>query len=1018
MATAKDSSAAKIFNIPSGSGFAASLVAGILAETGGDPLKLSQYKILLPTRRGCRVVRDMFLQQSEGKPLVLPRLQTLGDIDEDELSLQLQDPSDIDEFLDLKPAMPGTRRRLLLAQMVQQKDKTLAYGQALGLADTLARLLDQVETEGLSLTNLPKLVPEADLATHWQQTILFLKIISEEWPKILAERGMMGAAARRDALLRLQAKAWEQNPPTGHTIAAGSTGSLPATALLLKTIAGLPQGRIILPGLDQDMDVDGWNAVDESHPQATLKNLLHHIGVERDQIPVFFAAADKSKDRSKIGRRKLASQMMRPATESHSWMGLQPDDVGLQQPEDQQILQQNLWQVTCDTPEEEARLIALALRRTLETPGKTAALITPDRNLARRVSMACRRWGIEVDDSAGIPLGDTAIGTFLLLILEACSKNLAPAALLPLLQHELCGFGQNQTAREETIHALDRLLLRGPKPGPGITGLQQRLDARAADERTGPKLAPHISQITEIINKIDNNLSPLLQHKFRNGPELLRALIGAAEGIADSPGLSGPERLWRGAAGETASLFLSDLIIHADVLPAVNMRELGEILSRMMAGLPVRTPVGVHPRLLVLGQLEARLVQPDLMIIGGLNEGSWPPDPGQDPWMSRPMHKDFGLPPPERSIALAAHDFVQCFCADQVIMTRPARIDGKPTLPSRWLQRLATVLRASQYNDPALFPPEAQNLLALARLGDQEPAPQAATRPAPVPPAGHRLTKLSVTQVETLMTNPYGIYAKEILRLSKLDPIEKPVGSAERGTFVHDVLHTFTEAHKDYIPDNAVQIIKDLGRTARAHMADDSSAWDYWWPRFENLAASFIIHERQWRQDAKPAFSEIKGTLNLPAGNSTLALNVRADRIDRMNDGTYAIIDYKSAGDYKPKALKDGSKPQLPLEALILDQGGFKDIPSGGRSGYIAYWKLTGTRKGTEVTALNDTDGLADLLETTNEGFLGLIQAYADANTPFACRPDPARIPAYDDYKHLARVDEWANDDDVQEDAA
>ncbi len=989
---------------------------GILEEAGDDPLALAQYKILLPTRRGCRVVRDMFLRLSDGKPLILPTLQTLGDIDEDELSLQLETPEDLAEFLKLKPAMPGTRRRLLLARMVQQRDKTLQYGQALGLADTLARLLDQVETEGLNLNDLSGLVTDNDLATHWQHTIVFLEIISKVWPAILEERGYMGPAQRRDALLRLQAKIWENHPPAGQIIAAGSTGSLPATGLLLKTIAQLPQGRVILPGVDQDMDQAGWDAIDEGHPQATLRNLLQLIGIDRAQIPLWNAAAKNSEERSKKARHLLASQMMRPATQTQSWTGLQPESLGLHSTDDIQKLQQNLWHIDCATPEEEARLISLALRQALETPGQTAALITPDRNLARRVSMACRRWGIEVDDSAGIPLGDASIGTFLLLLLEACSKNLAPSALLPLLQHELCGFGQNQSAREDAISHLDRYILRGPRPAPGIDGLRQRAEAVLAG-RDAAKLAPLAGQINEIIDKIDQSLTPLLQQNYQPGQAILAALITAAENLAHSPALPGDQRLWRGAAGESASNFLSDLLGHADELPAMPLRDMGEILSRMMAGIPVRTPVGVHPRLLVLGQLEARLVQTDLMILGGLNEGSWPPDPGQDPWMSRPMRRQFGLPAPERSIALAAHDFVQCFCADRVIMTRAARVDGKPTLPSRWLQRLDTVLQAARLPAGLLCPPAAQELLALARLGDQSTDVTPATRPAPVPLAEHRLKRISVTQVETLMTNPYGLYAREILRLPKLDPIEKPVDSAARGNFVHDVLHTFIKAYPEQLPDNAVQIIVDLGHAQRTAMADDSGAWDYWWPRFERLAESFVGQEEKWRQDARTGETEIKGRLDISINNNSLAVSVRADRIDRMHDGTYAVIDYKSAGEYKKSAMKSGAQPQLPLEAMILEQGGFEALPAGAVS-YVGYWKLTGGRKGIELIALKNEDGLREIIESTAQGFQDLLETYARADTPFSCRPDPTRAPRFDDYKQLSRFDEWAHDEDNEGEAA
>lgn len=1006
----------KVFNIPAGTGVTAALVRGILAEAGDDPLALASYRILLPTRRGCRVVRDMFLQHTGGKPLILPTLQTLGDIDEDELTLQLHRPEDVAEFLALRPAMPATRRRILLARLVQQKDKTLPFGQALGMADQLANLLDQVETMGLDLSDLPGLVRDGDLAIHWQKTITFLDIISKTWPEIQQSRGFMGPAQRRDKLLRLQARIWAHTPPAGNIIAAGSTGSMPATAALLKTIAALPQGRVILPGLDQELDDDGWAAIEEGHPQATLRNLLQEMGITRAQVPLWNAAAETSQERSKISRRLLAGQMMRPAQKTESWTGLQPADLDMATPDHIEELQQNLWRLDCQNPEEEARLIALLMRQALETPGETAALITPDRNLARRVAMSCRRWGIEVDDSAGIPLGDTAIGTFLLLLLDCASHNVSASTLLPLLQHELCGFGQNQSAREAAISHLDRYILRGPRPAPGSEGLRQHAQS-IFNGRLQQKLAPFISEITDIIDKIDQSLSGLLQQDGQNGLEILKALIAAAEKLADSPGLSGPERLWRGAAGEAASNFLSDLISHGDELPPLRLADMGEILSRMMAGIPVRTPLGVHPRLWILGQLEARLVQADVMILAGLNEGSWPPDTGQDPWMSRPMRRDFGLPAPERSISLAAHDFIQGFCAARVIMTRSTRMDGKPTLPARWLQRLDTVLQAAGLPGDLLTPPAARTLLAVARFDDNSDIVAPASRPAPTPAAEHRLSRISVTQVEKLLNNPYGVYAQQILKLSKLDEVDMAVDARIRGDFVHDVLHRFTTQFPDQLPDQAEQILIDLGHAQRTAMADDSGAWDYWWPRFERLSQSFIAQEKLWRNHARAFYTEIKGVWTLNIQGRPVNVSVRADRIDRMSDGTYAVIDYKTAGDYKESAMISGRQPQLPLEALMIGKGAFADLPPAPVS-YIGYWMLTGKAlKNTDIH-VSEPALLGEVLARTEQGFLQLLDTYARADTAFTCRPDPTRAPRYDDYKHLSRYEEWAHDDDSEGDAA
>lgn len=1017
----------RLYHIPAGSGFAAALVKGILTENkelyGNDPLALTRMRVLLPTRRGCRVVRDMFLQQTAGlgdakaDALLLPRLQTLGDQDEEELALQLRTPEDFAEFAAIRPAIPATKRRLMLARMVQEREKTLAFGQAVGLADSLARLLDQTETEGRSLGNLATLVPEGDLAAHWQEIVKFLEIISIVWPTVLEAEGYISAATRRDKLLRLQARLWEENPPPERIIAAGSTGSLPGTAALLQTIARLPQGAVILPALDTDMPDTAWDALEEGHPQATLKNLLQTLGVPRGDVHLWNAAANENEKCSIKARRQLLSTLMLPAAETHRWTDISAEKDEFLQPEALQELQQNLSVIACESPEEEARLVALALRQTAEQPDKVAALITPDRNLARRVAMACRRWGIEVDDSAGIPLGDSPLGRYLLLIAEACSRQLVAGPLLALLQHDFCGLGVHQGERERLVALLDRYILRGPRFSAGPTGLRHKLDEILQGHHVPPLVREHGDSLHRLIDGIETALSPLLQNPLPQGVALVKALITAAENLADAPAIAGPERLWRGDTGETASVFLSDLIAHADTLPEINLAEFCEFLERTMAGIPVRTPVGVHPRLLILGQLEARLVQPDVMIMAGLNEGTWPPNPADDPWMSRPMRQKFGLPTPERSITLAAHDFSQCFCAPRVIMTRAQSVDGKPTIPSRWLQRLATVLQAAHLPADFLYQEEARTLLGLARQGDIARDIAPAARPQPCPPEQYRLQQISITQIETLMNNPYAIYARDILKLPKLDPVDKAVGAAERGNFVHDVLQDFITLHREQLPPEPVKTITDLGYRRRQALAEDKGSWDYWWPRFESLAFSFVDQEENWRTEARNVALESKAQIELTIGNKTIKLKGRADRIDRMSDGTYAIIDYKTGGTYSPKKIEQGLQPQLPLEAFVLQKGGFADIR--GTVGYIGYWKLAGGHKGCETVALSGTDKLSDLIENTEINLCTLLEAYSDPATPFTCRPRPDLQPRFDDYKLLSRLDEWTHDDTgAEEDVA
>jgi ATP-dependent helicase/nuclease subunit B len=1022
-----------IFNIPSGVPFAASLAQGVLEETKGDPSALARIRILLPTRRACRTVREAFLQQSNGKPLLLPRLQPLGDVEEEELAIGLAGSDLAHDILTLPPAMPPLRRRILLAQIVAALPGfSSGPEQALALADDLGRLMDQVHTEDLSLSALPGLVaPEH--ARHWEITTGFLSILSERWPDILAEHGAIDAADRRNRLLRLLAGYWTNNPPDTPVIAAGSIGSIPATGDLLAAVAQLPQGRIVLPGLDTRMDAASWDRLGDTHPQATLKLLLARIGVRREDVKPWRPTTHDS------ARQILASEMMRPAETSEAWTSLRPFPLSsparlrggelegegllasISTPSGPSPLDppsrkraggefekavEGLERIDAETPEEEARAIALILRHTLETPGRTAALVTPDRTLARRVATACRRWGLEVDDSGGMPLQETETGVYLHLVLHAAVHGLRPSGLLALLRHHLCRAGTDHAALKRQTSLLEKILLRGPTPPPGFEGLRNRAERLRAER---PEMASRLDRAVQLLDRLEPLLADLLT--LASSGEHPAGLwidrhLNAAEALAGDGAQTGADHVWRGEAGEAAAEFFSSLKEEAAHLPAMDGASYLNMLTQLMAGVTVRPRYGTHPRLAILGTLEARLLQADTVILGSLNERSWPPDPGHDPWLSRPMRAQFGLPSPERMIGLAGHDFVQGFCAGHVVLTRSLRQDNAPTVPARWLQRLDTVLRAAGMEPDTLQNSAAQPWLTIARRMDRAAETRPAPRPAPRPPVSARPRELPVTAIETWLQDPYAIYARYVLNLRKLDPLEKPPDAAARGTFLHDVLNRFVTLYPNQLPPDAERVLIDLGRERFGMLADDSGFWRYWLPRFDRIARWLVRHEAEWRESARPFRTEAKGRLTLPGPAGPFTLTARADRIDRLKAGGMAIIDYKSGGQWGEKAMKDARLPQLPLEAIILDQGGF-DGTEEAQTEWLAYWKLTGGMEEGKPTAIAGDD-VRVAAEIAANGLLALIEAYDDPATPYLSLPDPERAPAYQDYAQLARVQEWS----------
>lgn len=990
----------RIYTIPAGMSFVDILAKGIMARANNNPEDLARMQILLPTRRACRSLREAFLRLSNGKPLLLPRMGGIGDVDEEELSLSL---SAAGEALSIPPAIAPLRRLFLLAKLVgARQDYARGPEQDLMLATALGKLMDQIYTEDLDLARLPDLVDRAEFSAHWQVSIKFLEILSLTWPKILREEGVIDAADRRNRLLKHLAARWRTEPPAHPVIAAGSTGSIPATAALLKTIAALPDGGIVLPGLDQVMDDDSWNAMDDTHPQATLRHLLGELQTGRNDVLVWPEAAGSDNQR-RMRLRALTSEIMRPAATAEQWqtigqrLSLTPDDLAMRR-------------YDCANPQEEAAVIALALRGALEkdgTPeedGRTAALVTPDRKLARRVAMACRRWGIEIDDSAGQPLSETRTGTYLRLCMETLCREMRPVPLLDFAKHALC-LPQNVDDWRGEIRALDLSVLRGPAFETGFGAYVKKLDALEQDGR-------NTERFRRTLAFIEQGFAPLTALFDRQSPvpfaQWCDAHVQTAEYFCEA-GI-----LWSEQDGNEAASFFSSLREQADILPDVTAADYLAVIEGAASSISVRPSFGLHPRLMILGQLEARLVEADVMILSGLNENTWPPDPGTDPWMSRPMRKKFGLPPLERSIGLSAHDFAQSLCADHVVLTRSVRVDGTPTVPSRWLQRMDTVLGAMGIEDGLVT---SGPLLSHARKLDHTDKYAPYQRPEPRPPVAVRPRKLSVTQIETWMSDPYSIYARHILKLRALEPLEKELDAAMRGTLVHETLDRFVARYPDAMQDSARADLLSIAREQLDALGLDAAATGFWEPRLGKIADWIVETEKDWRAHWKPSLREAGGELSIDAPAGPFTLRARVDRIDLAPDRREAaIIDYKTGGSFSRAGMKDGKHPQLPLESLILEQGGFADmktVPVGA----LSYWIVNGSGDGGKLVTMDKAADIEDAKDKARDGLERLVAAFDSPDTPYYSLPAPARAPKYNDYEHLARIREWTALDD-SEDAA
>lgn len=978
-----------IFTIPASQPFANSFAKYLIEKTQHNPQELSKYRLLLPTRRACRLLRESFLNLNDGKPILLPQMSPLGDVDEEDLSLMMFGAKA--GFTDIPAEIPSLKRQLLLAAMIR-KVPSFAQGaqHALLLAKELCQFMDQIVVEGLNFSDLHRIVPD-EFSAHWQITLDFLHIIGSVWPTILEEEGLIDPVARRNLLLGSLADLWAESAFDHPVIAAGATGSIPAVARLLGVISQSQNGQVILPGFDASLSVDIWEDITESHPQYSFKKLLQQIGCLPEEVKNLY-------EQDNVSRREyLSTHMMLPAQHTLAW---RDSKIGQQ---DIDTMLSGVEYYACKTQHEEALLIALKMREVLVTPEKTVSLITPDRNLAHRVSVTMKRWGVDVDDSAGQRLVDIRLGKFITLAKNCAVKAFDPIQFLSLLKMSLCRFGYAQEQYNRLLQLVEEVLLRQDNVIMTLGQLQKYSEGGELEEF----IAKYLQAIEPLV-KLDSQEN----HSFST---FLRAHLKIIENLATTDELKGSDVLWRGDAGYASSLFFSGCLENGALVGKVSRAEYSSVLQELLSDVTVRSAYGVHPRARILGQFEARLSHTDCTILGGLNEGIWPTDSGHDPWMSRPMRKSFGLPATEQSIGIAAHDFVQGFCSKNVVLTRAEKVDGSPSVPSRWLDRLDAVMKA---NGRTLDNLSDERYLDWAENLDAHDNIQSYGRPAPRPPVNARLDSASVTKIENWLQNPYAVYMHYILKIRKMKPLRRPNDMALRGTIVHEALDRFVQLYPHQLPQHSVEELFNIAHKVIDETIGNQETLRYWWPKFVNIAAWYVAHEEEWRKGATHLHSEIKGNIDLEVEGQNFNLYGTADRIDKRERG-YAIIDYKSGGSYTKGKLTKGELPQLVLEAMILKMGGFdgrgfkgqsnsegKAISSGDVD-YLGYWIMSGSGEVAGRTEAIQGD-LNETVDIVRSGLENLVSIFRKEETPFYAVPDPVNAPRFNDYEHVSRLKEWA----------
>lgn len=979
-----------VFNISPIYPFLDVLADFVLQSAKKNSLNIADDIILLPTRRACRALKDVFSKFSNGFSL-LPKILPLGDVDEDGFAF-IDYQNDNLDFLDLPPAIPEVERNLILSFLIKKKSPSLNDQQAFSLALDLAHLMDVVEMEMLDFSNLSNIVPD-NLSLYWQETLQFLQIITEWYPKILKERGYLNPVDRKIKLIYKQVDVWQNYHKKGRIFACGSTASLVPISYMINAISNMDYGYVILPHLDRVLSDQDFYNVGQNHPQYGIKNLLLKMQVKRqnvrDLIPSFYV------DTAPKDRETLASFIMLNSSLENTWHNM---------PDLSSDVLQGFSNLILNNESNEALAISFIIRKMIAENKKTL-LITPDRKIAKSVASELKRWNISVDDSAGIGASEIDTGNYFILIINAIVDNFSPFSLLALLKHRFSHLSFDKQSLDSLVDDIEIHLLRGNFGLDNIDSIIAK-----AEELSFSNHDVNFYPILQLLYSIKRIVSPFLS-LFDNSShsaslydilfEHLKLLEIFVQNNSKNPDFV-LNTLYDGDLNSQLSSALKNLLndllsLKDDAISKMSLASYKTFISNFLFNLKLRPSIPSHPLVAIMNSIEARLLDADTFILAGLNENTFPSITTDDPWLSRPMKADFKLPLPERKIGLSSHDFVEFFCKKNVISTRALKTDGINTIESRWLQKLDAIINIKNLPfDNSL----SSSILSWIKYFDLPPLPSSRIkRPMPKPPLYARPKELWATSIEKLYRDPYIIFASKILSLKKLDDINSDTLPADFGNIVHATLEEFKKKNLSSIEELKQIFIRNLLPFKNIDIID------FWFKRFELISQQFISYEKRFSPLIKHTFTEIVGALKI---NDYFTLKAKADRIDILNDSSSVIIDYKTGYAPSKKEVYSGYAPQLLLEALILNNNGFPDIPFKTKTSSLTYLQFSSKDNKFFINFDEDIDLL---VKKTFETLSLIIEKFNNPDTPYISRPNPntvgATIENYSEFSHLARVKEW-----------
>ncbi|MBA4117640.1 MAG: hypothetical protein C0514_01915 [Candidatus Puniceispirillum sp.] len=848
--------------------------------------------------------------------------------------------------LGLAPQAPHSSNETLFSLMRFLCEENIAPhpSQAYHWARALTKLLDGARLHKIDLYQGLEALLGAEHALHRQGALEGLLTLLAHWHKTPPLPSRCDDHVQALEMLMERLCTHNTHAPV---ITLGIHHSAPIYTRLLATCASLDKGTVLMNDFDHSLTQEHLKGLSSSHPQWIHARLLEALDLSPEEVLSW-------------GARTCCATLpflARAFEDTFAKSKEVPKNLGLN----------HLAMIEARDRFEEATFASLLIREALDDPNKKVLMVTPDRQLAALVGQMLRKWQIIPDDGAGMPLTSLTPFVFLMRVLEAVGENFSPMTLLALLKHPLFGGG---SAARTFARTLETRVLRRPL---APQTLEACLSACQGDEA-----------LYGFLKDLQEKAAPFTEALRQKG-QPLADLLEAHLSLALT--LCAKETLWEGEHAAEMATHWQDVLEAAPHFPELSPHTYLSVFPLLFKDQTVRRQHGIHPRVAILSPQQAQLMKADRVLICGLSEGLWPLLSPPSPWLSPAMEASLGLGDDTHTLAEAGRLFTEFCQAGEVFLMRSMRLDGTPQTPARVWQRLEALLKSEGIT---LSTNKYEELQAWQKALYTETHPAPCERPAPRPRRALRPKQVSVSSLGLLQQDPYAFYVRNVLKLSPLEAIAPPPDARLFGTLLHGCLEAFVASGVLTVPqwDAVCQArLKPLLPWGAVHL--------FWTKRLASLGPWILESLSALPKDTR-FFTEAHASLALFEG---LTLVAKADRIDvSVATGHVTVIDYKT-GALPTKAEREvGLALQLPLEAHMLAQGSFANVPKPVSSQInMQYWHL---RPPYDIVALGNV--VDQSLTHTQDLWEHFWVNEAPYLAPFTA-PSQTFLPQ----EHMSRIQEW-----------